>query len=139
MDDSIITIITARLAHLVAQRKKIPLSAAFCYIYASPFYAQIKNKEAKWWYLDIETLYNHFETTHNTSNPPTDAQLVFISFCIDNYAAEHKLSELQTLSLFMRYGVDLYLLDGFDMIHTQGWAYINQDIEEYLRKHKKCQ
>lgn len=136
MDDSIITMIVARLARLVAQRKRIPLSAAFCYIYASPFYVQMKNKDAKWWYLDIETLYHHLESVHKSSITPVDAQIVFLSFCVNNYAVIHKLSELQTLALFMRYGVDEYLINGFDMIHTQGWEYINKDIEEYIRTHK---
>lgn len=138
MSASIIPLKISQLALLVAQRKHIPVSAALGYIYDSPFYAKLYDEEAKWWYLDTESLYRLLEKScsddrHLASNNVT----VFLTFCVENYAKKHSLTSLEAYALFRRYRVDEYLVNGFDMLHTQGKDGILQDIEIFINNRKK--
>ena len=96
------------------------MSAALGYIYDSPFYAKLYDEESKWWYLDTESLYRLLEKCwsddgHLTSNNV----VVFLTFCVENYAKKYSMTSLEAYALFRRYRVDEYLVNGFDMLHTK--------------------
>ena len=138
METTIIPLKISRLAMLVSQNKHIPISAALSYIYDSPFYEQLYDEEAKWWYLDTESLYRELERARESAiQVKTTNEITFLTFCIESYARTHKMSSLQAYALFRRYKVDSYLIDGFDVLHTQGEVAIIQDIDIYLRNHSK--
>ena len=138
MDNSIIPFKIAQLAKMIAQYKHMPVSAALSYIYDSPFYEQLYDENAKWWYLDTASLYREIESSRvRTSFVVTDNVCTFFTFCVERYARKHKMSSLQSYALFRRYNVDKYLIEGFDVLHTQGEEYILQDIEMYLKNHNK--
>jgi hypothetical protein len=61
---------------------------------------------------------------------------VFLSFCIEKYAQKHGITSLQAYAIFRQYEADAYLIDGFDMLHTQGEGTILHDIELFIRNHK---
>ena len=123
---------------MVSQRKHISVEAALSYIYDSPFYEKLYNEDAKWWYLDTESLYKHLEQSRleGTKILPNNV-IVFLTFCVERYAKLKKISSLQAYALFRRYGVDKYLIKGFDMLHTQGEETILHDIEMYINNRKK--
>lgn len=138
MSSSIIPLKISRLAMLIAQRKHIPINAALGYIYDSPFYAKLYDDGAKWWYLDTESLYRQLESSWSEKGRMVSNNvIVFLSFCIERYAKQHDISSSQAYALFRRYGVDTYLTDGFDLLHTQGEEMILHDIELFIRNHKK--
>ena len=138
MRESIIPLKLSHLAILVSQRKNIKVEAALSYIYDSPFYEKLYNEDAKWWYLDTESLYKHLEQSRleGTKILPNNV-IVFLTFCVERYAKLKKISSLQAYALFRRYGVDKYLIKGFDMLHTQGEETILHDIEMYINNRKK--
>lgn len=137
MSASIIPLKISQLARLVSQRKHIAISAALSYIYDSPFYVQLYNEEAKWWYLDTESLYTILEKSwaEQVRNIPNNV-VVFLTFCMERYANKNKMTSLQAYALFRLYDVDKYLINGFDMLHTQGEDAILHDIEIYINNHK---
>lgn len=138
MDKSIIPLKISKLAKLVAQNKHISISAALGYIYDSPFYEQLYDEKAKWWYLDTESLYREMERARTLSPMIVSDQVVtFLTFCIERYAQKNGISSLQSYALFRKYRVDYYLIEGFDVLHTQGEETILQDIEIYLQNHSK--
>ncbi|MDY4408146.1 MAG: DUF3791 domain-containing protein [Prevotella sp.] len=138
MSASIIPLKISQLALLVSRRKHIPVSAALGYIYDSPFYAKLYNEDAKWWYFDTESLYRLLEQSRvEQGQAVTNNVVVFLSFCIERYAQRHRMTSLQAYALFRQYGVDQYLIDGFDMLHTQGEETILHDIELFITNHKK--
>jgi hypothetical protein len=47
------------------------------------------------------------------------------------------MTSLQAYALFRQYGVDAYLVNGFDVLHTQGEETIMHDIELYIRNRKE--
>ena len=138
MSASIIPLKISQLALLVSQRKHMPVSAALGYIYDSPFYEKLYNEDAKWWYFDTESLYRLLEQSRaEQGQGVANNVVVFLSFCIERYAQRHQLTSLQAYALFRQYGVDQYLINGFDMLHTQGEETILHDIELFISNHKK--
>lgn len=57
----------------------------------------------------------------------------FIVFCMENYKIYKKLTGLQVLELFEKYGVFEYIKDFYDVLHSTGHQYINHDIDIYLQ------
>lgn len=60
-------------------------------------------------------------------------QTAFAIFCIENYKVHKTLTGKQTAELFRRYGVFDYLNEFYDILHTTGYQYINNDIDIYLK------
>ena len=65
-----------------------------------------------------------------------DKEMEFIIFCIENYKVYKSLTGKQTVELFERYGVFDYLREFYDVLHTTGHNYINNDIDIYLKTRK---
>ena len=138
MSASIIPLKISQLALLVSQRKHIPVRAALAYIYDSPFYAKLYDESAKWWYFDTESLYRLLEQSWSPSGRVVSNNvIVFLTFSTENYAKRHGMTSLEAYALFRRYGVDAYLVNGFDMLHTQGEEMILQDIDIFINNRKK--
>ena len=137
MSASIIPLKISQLALLVSSRKHICVTAALGYIYDSPFYAKLYDEDAKWWYLDTESLYRLLEQSRSDHGRLTSNNVVvFLTFCVENYAKKHNMTSMEAYALFRRYGVDEYLVNGFDMLHTQGEGGILQDIEIFINNRK---
>ena len=60
-------------------------------------------------------------------------EMSFVIFCIENYKIHRSLTGRQTADLFLQYGVFDYLREFYDVLHTTGYQYINQDIDIYLK------
>ena len=87
MSASIIPFKISQLALLVSQRKHIPVRAALSYIYDSPFYTKLYDENAKWWYLDTESLYRLLEQSWvKNDRAESHNVVVFLTFCAENYA-----------------------------------------------------
>lgn len=59
-------------------------------------------------------------------------EMVFTVFCLENYKVHRNLSGKETAQLFEQYGVFDYLREGYDLLHTTGYQYMNHDIDLYL-------
>ena len=60
-------------------------------------------------------------------------ETAFSIFCLESYKVYKSLTGKQTAELFHRYGVFDYLNEFYDVLHTTGYQYINQDIDIYLK------
>lgn len=56
----------------------------------------------------------------------------FAIFCLESYKAYKKLTGKQAVELFNKYGVFDYLTEFYDVLHTTGYNYINNDIDLFL-------
>ena len=56
----------------------------------------------------------------------------FAVFCLESYKQHRHLTGRDTAKLFFDYGVLDYLCTFYDVLHTTGEAYINNDIDRYL-------
>ncbi len=60
-------------------------------------------------------------------------EMEFTVFCVENYKVHKSMTGKQTVDLFNRYGVFDYLFEFYDVLHTAGHNYINNDIDIYLK------
>lgn len=60
-------------------------------------------------------------------------EMKFIVFCLENYKQHKSLTGKQTAELFAEYGVFEYLREFYDVLHSTGEQYMNNDIDAYLR------
>ena len=69
----------------------------------------------------------------------SEEKLFFVSFCIEEYKAQHGMSGEEVVKLFEKYGVTDFLMDRFDVLHTLGRNMILADIDSFIetRRRKK--
>ena len=137
-EENIVPIKIAHLAEYVSRKKRISLDDALVYIYANPMYKLLYDEEAKWWYLSTEALYEEFE--HRRSRQSVEVSkpvFEFYTFCLENYATRKRLSGMQAWVLFKETGADEYVIDNYDLLHTQGMDYILDDIQRFINRRRK--
>ena len=65
-----------------------------------------------------------------------DEKLYFLSFCVEAYKMRHGMSGEAVFTLFDEKGVTQYLMEYYDVLHTQGEKWIVADIDEFIQKHQ---
>lgn len=60
-------------------------------------------------------------------------EMDFTIFCLENYKSYRNLTGKEVLQLFSDYGVFDYIYKCYDVLHTTGHNYINNDIDIYLK------
>ena len=137
-EEQIVPIKIAGLAEYVARRKKTSWYAALIYIYSNPMYKELYNEGAKWWYLSSEALYEEFEKRRLERPIETSFEAFeFLTYTMESYARSKGISGLQALALFKDYGVDIYLLEHYDLLHTQGTGYVIDEVQRLIDRRKK--
>ena len=137
-EESIVPVKISRLAECVSQKKRISLDDALVYIYVNPMYEQLYNEEAKWWYLSTEALYEQFELSRNRQQRVVSKDVFeFYTFCLEHYATSKRISGMRAWVLFKETGADDYLIDNYDLLHTQGLEFILEDIQRFIKKRSR--
>jgi len=73
----------------------------------------------------------------NDASVKDDAKIVtFVAFCIECYKAIHGISGREVAGLFRRYGVEKYLYEEYDMLHSFGERQIVAYIDEFISVRK---
>lgn len=65
------------------------------------------------------------------------AKLEFVAFCIEQYKMVTKLTGCEVEQLFQRRGVIGFLIDNYEVLHTQSAQFIQEEIVEYLNNHQQ--
>ncbi len=60
-------------------------------------------------------------------------EMTFVVFCLENYKAHRDLNGKTVVKIFNDYKVFDYLYEFYDVLHTTGHEYINNDIDNYLK------
>ena len=135
---NIVPLKIAHLAEYVSKVKRISLDDALVYIYVNPMYERLYDENAKWWYLSTEALYDEFELWRNRQRRDVSKEAFeFYAYCVENYASCNRISGMRAWLCFKESGADEYLIDNYDLLHTQGIEYILDDIQRYINKRKK--
>lgn len=58
--------------------------------------------------------------------------IAFVAFCVESYKVAKNLSGEGVSSLFSRFGVDRYLYEEYEVLHTMGIDAVLADIDRYL-------
>ena len=137
-EEHMVPIKISRLAEYVSERKRISLDDALAYIYVNPMHERLYDEGAKWWYLSTEALYEEFETARRANSRKVSPEAFeFYTYCLEKYALAKGLSGLQALARLKRYGADDYLIDHYDLLHTQGTGYVLDQIDRFIQRRKR--
>ena len=63
------------------------------------------------------------------------AKLEFVSFCIEQYKKATDQGGKEVEQMFEKHGVISFLLEHYEILHTQNAQSIQIEIEEYLKNH----
>lgn len=61
----------------------------------------------------------------------------FLSFCIEQYKNAKDKDGADVMKDFSNYGVLDYLSENFDVLHTQSYQWLIEDIEEFIDIRKR--
>lgn len=101
-------------------------------------YNELYYEGAKWWYLSSEALYEEFEKSRKEHVLKVSKEAFeFFTYTLETYARSKRIGGLQALALFKEYDVDEYLLNHYDLLHTQGTAYVMDMIDRFIRRRKR--
>ena len=56
----------------------------------------------------------------------------FVSFCIESYKVKYNMKGKDVANLFSESGVIDFLMESYDLLHTQGEKYILSEIQLFL-------
>ena len=137
-ENNIIPIKISHLAAYVSKVKRISLDDALVYIYVNPMYERLYNEEAKWWYLSTEALYEEFERSRGRQNREIPKEVFeFYTYCLENYAIRKQISGMRAWVKFKESRADEYVIDNYDLLHTQGLEYVLDDIQRFINRRKR--
>jgi hypothetical protein len=60
----------------------------------------------------------------------------FLSFCIEQYKMATKQTGCEVEQMFSQQGVIKFLIDHYEVLHTQSAQFIQEEIVEYLNIHQ---
>jgi len=63
-----------------------------------------------------------------------DNKTKFLIYCVEIYKTAYKLNGRQVMQLFNQNGINEYLLNCYDALHTTGPEYIIEDINELINE-----
>lgn len=137
-ENNIIPIKISHLAAYVSKVKRISLDDALVYIYVNPMYERLYDEEAKWWYLSTEALYEEFERWRYRQNREVPKEVFeFYTYCLENYALRKQISGMRAWVIFKESGADEYVIDNYDLLHTQGLEYVLDDVQRFINRRKR--
>ena len=61
----------------------------------------------------------------------------FVSFCIEQYKNAKGITGEEAMNTLDRYGVLEYLEENFEILHTQSYQWILEDIDEFINIRRK--
>lgn len=70
------------------------------------------------------------------SDPKQLAKLEFVAFCIEQYKMATKQTGCEVEQMFSQQGVIKFLIDHYEVLHTQSAQFIQEEIGEYLNNHQ---
>ena len=61
----------------------------------------------------------------------------FVAFCVEQYKNAKHLTGSQAFEELNQYGVLDYLAENYEILHTQSYQWILEDIEEFINIRKQ--
>lgn len=61
----------------------------------------------------------------------------FVSFCVEQYKNAKYLTGNQAFEELNQYGVLDYLVENYEILHTQSYQWILEDIDEFINIRKQ--
>lgn len=65
-------------------------------------------------------------------------QIYFLSFCIEQYKHIKNKDGSSVKDLFDKFGVSDYLIQNYEVLHTQGKQWLLDDIETFIKNREEA-
>ena len=126
------------LAEIIAEKKRFSVDDALFYLYNSELYCDLSDPEQKLWYYSGTRLYDLLEEEklYGKKQRFYKSELQFLVFCIEQYRLRDNLPSAGVLAMFIRLGIDRFLRDNFEVLHSQGTEYILHEIDVYIKRRR---
>lgn len=126
------------LAEIIAEKKRLSVDDALFYLYSSELYGNLSDPEQKLWYYSGAQLYELLEEEklYGRKLRFEKSEMQFLVFCIEQYRLRDNLPSAGVLAMFIRLGIDRFLRDNFEVLHSQGTEYILHEIDVYIKKRR---
>ena len=127
------------IAGIISDKKRLSINDALFYLYNSKLYHDLIDPKLKLWYYSGIRLYELLEEEKINEKKQgfNKSELQFLIFCIEHYRLTYNLTSAEVLSMFIRYGVDKFLKDNFEVLHSQSEEYIVEEISRYLKNRQR--
>ncbi len=122
------------LLEIIMKKRALNFLDALHYLYSSELYNGLFNESAKLWYLSSLSLYDKLGEEKRMKKKSDSSKELFAIFCLENYKEYHNISAMQAFAVFTFYSVFDYLNNGYEILHTQGKAYIVDEINRFIKK-----
>lgn len=63
------------------------------------------------------------------------SKIEFVAFCIEQYKHTTQRGGSDIFNLFEEHGVISFLIDNYEILHTQSAQSIQYEIEQYIKNH----
>lgn len=140
IENAILPIKINELVSIISTKKRLTTVDALSYLYSSVFYNRLHDSQSKWWYLSGINLYYELEKEKH-KQLLTDSQLekerMFSVFCVEKYSELTAIPASEVLVMFQKYDVFNFTTTNYDVLHSQGEAYIMNEIKIYLKNQIK--
>jgi len=126
------------LAEIIAEKKRLSVDDALFYLYNSKLYQDLSNPELKLWYYGGAQLYELLEKEKLCGKKSVfeESETLFLIFCIEQYRLRGNLSSAGVLAMFIRLGVDKFIRNNFEVLHSQGVEYILHEIDVFIKRRR---
>lgn len=85
----------------------------------------------------IRTLFLEFKRLRGADFESIDFQAFeFYYYCIERYITLKGMPRQQVESFFEHYGADHFLIDNYDLLHTQGLDLVMEDVDMFIDARK---
>lgn len=139
LDRAILPIKINELVGLISKHKLLTTNDALAYLYSSDFYKQLLNPDTKWWYASGEILYRELQKEKKkiqSKNKLLNNEQLFLVFCAENYKNAKQMDAMEVYALFQKLNVFSFLIENYEILHTQGERYIIDEIDSYINCRK---
>ena len=65
-------------------------------------------------------------------------QVYFLTFCIEQYKHLKNMDGSSVKELFDKFGVSDYLIQNYEVLHTQGRKWLLDDIDEFIKNREEA-
>ena len=126
------------LTEIISEKKRLSFDDALFYLYNSNLYHDLINTNLKLWYFSGYQLYDYLEEEKFNARKTRliKSEVQFLVFCIEQYRLRDNLPSANVLTLFKELKLDKFLMNNFEVLHSQSSEYILNEIDLFIKKHK---
>ncbi|MGL4943349.1 MAG: DUF3791 domain-containing protein [Thermoguttaceae bacterium] len=137
IEEAILPFKISELVAYIGKKKKLSVVDSLQYLADTELYKKLHDRETKYWYESASLLYQAIQKEKKQQLKKVKKEHgLWICFCVENYQRLRKKEVEDVLFLFAKTNVYDFLIESYDVLHTQGRNYIIDEIEQYIQNQR---